>query len=213
MVDAYHEAVKRFIHLDPDDIAARSGSRFYRDRQRFEVKYFGSLYYVEMDGRVWTAAGETEIPFNDKTLILQYLVGASGLPPRGKWLSFLELPEGSHHHLPFKTDATNPLAKKFGDSRQRFAETALLLGGKPIPIGDAAFYIPALPKIPLAVIFWEGCDEFAAESNILFDSVSPTHLTTAALWVLGVELAQRMICFHNQILAARYVRPEGVISD
>lgn len=213
MIDAYQVAVKRFICLDPDEIAVRSGSRFDIDCQRFELRYFGSLYYVEMDGRVW-AAGDTygEIPANDRTLILQYLVGASGLPPRGKWLSFLELPEGSHHDLPFKTDAIYPLAKKFSDNRQRIAQTALLLGGKPISIGDAAFYVPALPKIPLAVIFWEGDDEFTSQCNILFDSVSPTHLTTAALFVLGVELAQRMIRFDNQYLT-RYTRPEGVISD
>lgn len=193
-VNAYQEAVKKFITLDPADIAARSGAFYDQNKGQFKIEYFGGNYVVDSGGMVWREdAPGSEVPFNDKTLIVQFLCEASGLPPRGTWLSFLELPEGIHHNAPFHTDATIPLAKIFGKAPARFAEAAVSLGGRPLSMGDHSFFIPALPKIPLAVVLWEGDDEFAPKSNILFDSVSPTHLSTAALWVLGVEVAHKMM--------------------
>jgi len=92
-VNAYHETVKKFVAVDPVDVAARSGSYYNKDRGIFEIVYLGNAYMIERDGRVWRGdnPGE-EVAFNDKTLILQYLCEASGIPPRGSWISFLELP-------------------------------------------------------------------------------------------------------------------------
>ncbi len=193
-VNAYQEALKRFRSIDPGEAAARSGAKYDRLGQRFEMVYFGSTYVVDREGRVWRADDpEAEVSFNDRTLMVQYLCEASGLPPRGTWLSFLELPEGSHHYMPFQTDATVPLARAFGGRALEFARAAESLGGRPLNMGDRSFLLPALPKIPLAVVLWDADEQFPARSNILFDSVSPTHLTTAALWVMGVELAHKMI--------------------
>ncbi len=202
-LNAYQEAVNRFRTVDPEGAAARSGAKFHRDARLFEITYFGSLYMVDREGRVWRADDPaSEVSFNDRTLILQYLCEATGPPPRGIWISFLQLPDGSHHYAPFQTDATGPLARVFGSRLGDFEEAAAALGGRPLAMGDRSFVIPALPKIPLAAVIWEEDDEFPAKSNILFDSVSPLHLTTAALWVLGVELAHKMIRHHD--------RPAGI---
>lgn len=191
IIDAYHEAVKKFRELEPGDITLRSGAVYDEERKIFLLSYFGQEHEIDREGRV-TFRGQ-EVPYNDRTLILQYLCSASGLPPRGKWLSFLELPDGRHHYAPFQTDGTIPLARHFGQKPGEFSKAARNLGGRPIELGDAGYEIPALPKLPLAVILWEGDEEFPAQTNILFDSVAPTHLTTAALWVLGVELATKML--------------------
>lgn len=212
-VNAYQEAIKRFSLIDPEDAAARSGARYDPAGNRFEVMYLGSLYMVESDGRVWRAGSpEEDVPFNDRTIIVQYLCEASGLPPRGSWISFLQLPDGSHHYAPFQTDATGPLAITFEARPQRFDDAAQAFGGQPLDIGDRSFIIPALPKIPLAVVLWEKDEEFPAKSVILFDSVSPTHLTTATLWVLGVELAHKMIrhCDQNAAQKREITWLEGV---
>lgn len=198
-INAYQESVKRFAKIDPVDAAARAGAVYDGLNKRFEIIYMGKYYRVDLAGRVWQAdkPGE-EVPFNDRTIIIQYLCEASGLPPRGNWISFLELPDGAHHYVPFQTDATGPLAEMFGGCPVKFSAAAEQCGGKPIKLGDYSFYIPALPKLPLAVVLWEGDEEFAARSAILFDSVSPAHLTTAALWVLGVELARKMIACQDE---------------
>ncbi|KJS16243.1 MAG: hypothetical protein VR69_10220 [Peptococcaceae bacterium BRH_c4b] len=196
-MNAYQETVKRFLLLDHSDVVLRSGvscaNGFYT------IDYFNSKYKVGESGKVFLAdsPGE-EVPFNDRTIILQYLCEASGLPPRNRWLSFLELPEGEHHYVPFQIDATNPLARIFGDKPDAFRRAAAALGGRQIDLGDISFSIPALPKLPLAVALWEGDEDFPSRSIILFDAVAPFHLTTAALWVLGVELAHKMLYHYDR---------------
>lgn len=202
-LNAYQETVKRFMGLDPSEVVARTGAGF--EDGLYTIDYFNDKYNVDETGRVFAAEKkDVEVPFNDRTLILQYLCEASGLPPRGRWLSFLELPDGVHHYVPLQTDATNPLARTFGDHPDEFRRAALRYGGKRLELGDISFFIPALPKLPLAVVLWEGDDEFPPRANILFDSVAETHLTTAALWVLGVELARKMMSHYDGAVGEKY---------
>ncbi|MBE3589066.1 MAG: DUF3786 domain-containing protein [Thermoanaerobacteraceae bacterium] len=172
---------------------AASAPPFDRQRQLFELKYCGRIYLIDCQGNVSRPDSMEPVSYNDRTLILQYLCSASGLPPRGRWLSFLELPEGTHHYAPFQTDALEPLAKTFGDKLEEFQQAARQLGGEPLAMGDAGARIPVLPKLPMAAILWSGDDEFPPRAGILYDAVAPTHLSTASLWVLGVELAHKLI--------------------
>lgn len=193
-LNAYQEALKRFLEIDPEDAAARSGAVYDSQNNRFKISYFGRPHMVDLKGKVWRPdKPDEEISYNDRTILVQYLCEASGLPPRGSWISFLELPDGAHHYVPLQNDAMIPLAKFFGSRPDDFSEAAGSFGGKAINMGDYAFSIPVLPKLPLAVVLWEGDEEFAARSAILYDSVAPSHLTTATLWVLGTELARKMI--------------------
>jgi hypothetical protein len=192
--DAFKEALKVFLSQDPAAVAMASGAHYDPERGVFSLDYCGGKYEIDhSSGLISGVASNGEVPYNDRTLIMQYLAGSSGLPPRGRWLSFLELPEGIHHYAPFQTDALNPLAEKFGRNAESFLGAAASLKGNPLKLGDVAAVIPALPKIPLAVMLWLGDDEFPAKCNILFDAVAPTHLSTASLWVLGVELAGKLI--------------------
>lgn len=184
--------------MEPRSVAMASGAGLDEKRGVFFLEYCGEMYEVNLTAGIVTRCGSPEeVSYNDRTLILQYLAFSSGLPPRGRWLSFLELPEGILHHAPFQTNALFPLAMTFGESPGAFLAAAARLKGTPAAMGDVAAVIPALPKIPLAVVLWLGDDEFPAKANVLFDSVSPTHLSTAALWVLGVEVAIKLIGLVN----------------
>jgi len=200
-LNALNEARLKFKSLiaEPELITLRTGATFDNNKKIFSLTYFGQDYLIDFAGNVYKQGNCKEVSYNDHTLILQYLCSASGLPPRGKWLSFLELPYGALHNAPFYTDALKPLAEAFGTRMDDFYRATKHLGGTPVNMGDAGAIIPALPKLPLAVTIWSGDDEFPPRANILFDSVAPTHLTTAALWVLGVELAHKLIT---------YIKPE-----
>ncbi|MFA7467852.1 MAG: DUF3786 domain-containing protein [Desulfotomaculaceae bacterium] len=103
------------------------------------------------------------------------------------------------HHEPFLNDACNPLAQTFGHRLELFNQLAEQLGANSIQMGDTAVYVPAFAKLPLAVAIWEGDDEFPAKAVILFDSIAPHQLTTAALWVLGCELSRKLQVMTEQI--------------
>ncbi len=196
---AHATALKGFLSTQPEEMVIKCGTTYSNDRKHILIEYFGKKYLVSLqNGEVKTTLGET-VSLNDATLILQYLRQCSGLPPRGKWLSFLELPEGIMHHEPFLNDACHPLAQTFGHRLELFNQLASQLGANNIQMGDTAVYVPAFAKLPLAVAIWEGDDEFPAKAVILFDSIAPHQLTTAALWVLGCELTRKLQVMTEQI--------------
>lgn len=189
---AHTAAVRDFLTADPAEMVLKSGAVFTPDREYILINYFGHEHRVSLRTGEVTGISGDPVTFNDATLILQYLKQCSGLPPRGQWLSFLELPEGILHHVPFLNDACKPLAETFGHRPGLFMQLAGELGGTPIDMGDAAVMVPALPKLPLAAALWEGDEEFAPRAVVLFDSIAQHQLTTAALWVLGCELTRKL---------------------
>ncbi|OAT80260.1 DUF3786 domain-containing protein [Desulfotomaculum copahuensis] len=203
IINACGEAARQLAALEPEDVVMRSGAAYDEKRKTYRLKYFGAWYEIDCQGRVSLPGHGEEIPYNDRTLIMQYLCSASGLPPRNRWLSFLELPEGAHHHGPFHVDALNPLAAAFSSLPDQFLRAATTLDGEPLPMGDAAARFMAFPRLPLAAVLWVQDEEFPARANILFDAVSPTHLSTASLWVLGVELATKLrTCLNPAVTGA-----------
>jgi len=191
-LNAYSEALKTFKTSDPFEMAKNAGGEYYEKGQTIKIKYLGAKAAVDfLSGEiVWEApAGLMK---NDKVLILQYLTSACGVTPRGTWVSFIQLPDGPHHHAPFVLEAMTPLAREFGDRVDEFKRRAAVFGAEEIQMGDYGVVIPVFPHLPLAVCLWKGDAEFAANSNILFDVTAPLHLTTAALWVLGVEVSRRL---------------------
>ncbi|MGB9791761.1 MAG: DUF3786 domain-containing protein [Thermacetogeniaceae bacterium] len=41
-------------------------------------------------------------------------------------------------------------------------------------------------------MLWLGDEEFPATANMVFDSAAPSHLSTASLYVLGVNVTRRL---------------------
>ncbi|HUW64239.1 MAG TPA: DUF3786 domain-containing protein [Spirochaetia bacterium] len=190
--DALSVAWDIFRRGDPAAMARAGGAAWDKQKEELSISYLGKRYLVSATAGVLDPAGRPAA-FNAATLILQYLACASGLPPRGQWLAFLELPEGVLHHVPFLEQVLNPLALSFGSRGESFTEAGRLLGGRALTLGHRSFVVEALPRLPLAVVLWEQDEEFSARTNILFDTVAPASLSTAALWVLGQELANDLI--------------------
>ncbi|MFZ5944819.1 MAG: DUF3786 domain-containing protein [Bacillota bacterium] len=173
----------------------------------FTLRYLNKDYYITFpDGQISFAECDNSPDFHistdysgntilvsDQTLILMYLTQASGISPRGQWVNFLQLPEGSHHHGPFINDAINPLVKTFNGKKDLFLNVIKELGGSEARMGDYGGVINPFPKIPLAFLIWEGDDEFPPKGNILFDSSISMFLDTAGAYVLGINAARRMM--------------------
>jgi hypothetical protein len=52
-------------------------------------------------------------------------------------------------------------------------------------MADRAWRIPALPRVPVALLWWDGDDEFDPRADLLFDATASHHLTTDGCAVLG----------------------------
>ncbi len=192
---AYLEAVQNYTTRDPALMAEAAGGTFLPEKGVVEIPFLDRNCRVSHpDGKI-AVDGWPELPPEEKIIILQYLVGASGLPPRGQWLSFLQLPGGPHHFAPFQKEAILPLAREFGRQPENFRRAALSLGGAPAKLGQAGMIIPAFPLVPLGFALWPGDGEFEPSANILFDSSAETHMPTATLYMLGIAVAQRLLAY------------------
>jgi len=190
---AYHEAVKMLATENPQRVAERAGAVYYAGDGYFSLTYCGEEYHITYPSGEITRVGESpEVSVSDKTLLTLYLANASGLQPLGKWISFIELPGGPHHHAPFVEDAIKPLARDLGHQPELLTLVAARMGGSSINMGDTGVVIPALPKIPLAMMLWTGDEEFPPRANLLFDSGGHNHLDTASLFVLGINVSMKV---------------------
>jgi hypothetical protein len=85
------------------------------------------------------------------------------------------------------------LLERFGRDLKGFREAAESLGGEDQSLGDAAFKIPAFPKVPLYYVLWEGDDEFEPRLSVLFDRSIEYHLPADAIWGLVAFVSEALL--------------------
>lgn len=183
---ALAEALKIFAAQDPKSMAENSGAVY--SQPYLNIAYFGQPVRIEFP----SGKPDIELDQSDHLLIIQYLNSAKKIMPSGNWQSFLELPGGPNHYPPFVARGIKPLADKFGSDLTKFQERAEALSGEAIKMGDCGYLIKAFPYVNLAVCLWEADEEFEAEANILFDTNDIEYLTTAALYILGINFSFKM---------------------
>lgn len=59
-------------------------------------------------------------------------------------------------------------------------------------MADAAYRFIVTPRIPVAVLYWKGDDEFPPEAKILYDRTITEHLTSDIIFALAVEICARI---------------------
>ena len=128
-----------------------------------------------------------EVPLWSKILILHYLGKSQGNPLTGEWINFRQLSGGDTYYPAFVKRSQKPLLDFFADRLDLLDETAQALGGHKGSEGDRGVIIPALPRVPIALIFWSGDEEFQPEARILFDATIPTYLSTEDVAVLSQQ--------------------------
>ncbi|MGQ9834180.1 MAG: DUF3786 domain-containing protein [Candidatus Villigracilaceae bacterium] len=84
------------------------------------------------------------------------------------------------------------MGQNFGWNVEAFRQACRLNGGVPLEIGEAAYRFEGLPRLPLAVTYWVGDEEFPSASKILFDASAWHYLPLDACAVLGGLLAKRL---------------------
>lgn len=127
-----------------------------------------------------------------EALLLYYFHASDGAEEEDRWISFSELPDGTFYQAAFQGYTGEALARAFGNDLDAFARAAEHLGGRRIPCGDAAFSFAALPKVPLAVVYWRGDEEFGPSAKLIFDASASHHLPTDVCAILGATLTRRL---------------------
>jgi len=131
-----------------------------------------------------------EVPIQQQVLILHYLNGAAGVDVAGEWIAYQEVPDGRFYLDAFLRRAKNPLVQAFGAHPERLLPvTEKVYGAKSFGQGDHSAVVQAFPLVPVALILWEGDDEFPPEGNLLFDrSISLIFSAEDIAWLAGMVI-------------------------
>ena len=160
---------------------------------RFELPFVGARAIV-----TWPALepslADAALPPHVAALLVYYLGMAADIEPTGQWISFAELPNGSVYVQAFQGYTGASLVRRFAENPAALAVSAHGLGGQPLPgTADRAWSFAALPKVPVAVLWWDADEEFPARAELLFDTTASCHLPTDGCAVLGSWLTQMLI--------------------
>ncbi len=125
-------------------------------------------------------------------IILNYLLGAQAIDSSGKMVNEKQIPGGETFFRGPHSLNTRPMKNIFGRDQKKFLSAGEKLNGTVKKLGDAAIYLPVLPRIPVTLILWEEDDEFPAEVTVNFDSTISCHLPLDIIWAV-VNVVSRWI--------------------
>ncbi len=195
-IDDYRNAVelgkKELEDKNPKRVAGLTGAAFEADTEggaRLTIEFLNRKIILSWHDFQFSFEGkQEEVPIQQQILLLHYFAGAMGSRVTGEWIAYQEIPDGKFYLDAFFRRAKNPMVETFGRRPEllvRLAEEAY--GATPLDQGDYSVLINALPLVPVALILWEGDDEFPPEGNILFDrSISDIFSAEDVAWLAGM---------------------------
>ena len=124
--------------------------------------------------------------------IVYYLLRSKDIAISKQWISEKDIPGGptffrGPHKIP-----TQIIEERYENNIIEFKEICEKLQGAPLNMADAAYVFRIAPRIPVLVQFWDGDEDFPAESKILFDKTITEHLSPDIIFCMAVEICTRI---------------------
>jgi hypothetical protein len=193
------EAQATLRKVKPGKLVLRSGCRQDGDGN-FRLDFFWRGYVVSGDDfSVLRADTGEETPSFIQSIILTYLATADGTTPSSRWIGFRDLPDGMFYVQAFEGYSGGRLVRElagFGASSggiEAFRRAAESLEGEPLALGNAGYVFTALPRVHLALVYWEGDEEFPSQARVLFEDTAAHYLPTDGLAILGSQLVGKIL--------------------
>lgn len=124
--------------------------------------------------------------------LIHYLLRAEGTEPTGRWISEKDIPGGSTFFRGPHAIPTDLITSRFGNDIELFNKRCEELEGTSLSLADAAWRFPVTPRIPVAVLYWRGDDEFPAEAKLLFDAGLSRQMAPDVVYALAVGVCDRL---------------------
>ena len=129
-----------------------------------------------------------------QSLILTYLASANGTTPSRRWIGFRELPDGMFYAQAFRGYTGRRLVRQLEGGLAAFRRASEALGGEPVDqIGDAGYAFVVLPRLRIAVVYWEGDEDFPSQARVLFEDTAANYMPTDGLAILGSHLVGHIL--------------------
>ncbi|MBW1711122.1 MAG: DUF3786 domain-containing protein [Deltaproteobacteria bacterium] len=189
--NVYNGLVVKLAQADYQHAMEHLGAREAGDEVAMEV--FGRTCLIGPRG-VRAKDGEP-LDFTVRIVVAHYLLQTGRGDLTGQWRSYRDFKDGAFFHGAFSQTSEHRIARKFSGRMAELESAAKAISGETLDAdlgGDFCSCFPALPRIPLALIFYDADEEFSASARILFDDSAPLFLDMECLAVMGLILANQL---------------------
>jgi hypothetical protein len=187
------EARSTLRSVKPGKLVLRSGCE-QDENGDFHLTLFWQEYVISADDfTVRLADTGKQAPSFFQSLILTYLVTADGTTPSSRWIGFRELPDGMFYVQAFEGYTGGRLVRELQGGIEAFRHAAEAMGGERLDIGDAGYVFSILPRVRMALVYWEGDEEFSSQARVLFEDTDASYMPTDGLAILGSQLVGRIL--------------------
>jgi len=180
--------------LNPKDACRRASCKYDDMNELYRLSVWGDEYGIFPNQLKINCMNNNTQSLHDYfyLFIIHYLLKSKEIEISNEWISEKDLPCGTTffrgpHEIP-----TNLITLRFNNNINEFKKRCKQLHGIPLNMADAAYYFKITPRIPVAVLYWRGDDEFPAESKILYDKTIAEHLASDVIYALAVGICERL---------------------
>lgn len=171
--------------LDCAETAQRAKCEYPSDEERYIIQLLNTEYIVDLsDKKIYSNHEDSPkkpATFLEELCILAYLINAKEILLANKLVRAETLPGGQFffrgiHKLPIEK-----LEKAFGARPEALLEISDQFKAQKCEFGDTSISLYILPRLPLNIVIWHGCEEFDARASILFDQTAASQMPLDAL--------------------------------
>ena len=191
-IDRIH--FKDLAACDPQDVCRRAGSQYDDKSGHYRLDVWGEAYTIDPVGHKIDCLSGSAPPLHEYfyLFMVHYLLTVKAIEIAGEWISEKDIPGGAAffrgpHEIP-----TGLIADRVEEDRRQFNQRCLDLGGTELKMADAAYGFTIAPRIPVAVLCWEGDEDFPAEAKILYDKTIVQHLALDVVFALAVGVSRQL---------------------
>lgn len=190
-------------NLDLQAAAQRLDGRYHNGR--ITVKVLGKDFHVDTQGRL-----SAEIHTNAwvSVPVLTYILYGNGANPIHKWVPFRELSAGKSWAGLFEQRCEKPLKQIADSAPDLFTDMLDLFNGRDGRDqfdADVAIILHPLPKVPMAICYWQAEEGLESSLHVFFDATVEENLTIGAVFSLGaglVRMLEKLLLRHQPQAAA-----------
>lgn len=179
---------------NPEDVCRRSLCKYDDVKKLYILPVWGDEYAIyPHEFKIDRISKNVQSPHEYFYLfIIYYLLKSKEIEISKEWISEKDIPGGTTffrgpHEIP-----THLIYRQYSNDIKEFRKRCEKLHGIPLDIADAAYSFKITSHIPVAVLYWEGDDEFPPEAKILYDKTITEHLASDIIYALAVEICTRI---------------------
>jgi hypothetical protein len=185
---------KKLIDVSPEEVCKRALCRYEGDTKRYLFSVWGCEYAIYPETCKIEQIQESAYKPHEYfyLFIIYYLLYVTNIEISKVWISEKDMPGGATFFRGPHVIPTYLITEAYKNNVQLFKRSCEQLGGTIINQADAAIVFNITPKIPVAVLYWEGDEDFPPEAKILFDKSITHHLTLDIIFSLAIEICTRI---------------------